>query len=215
MRLLPLVAVIALAGCNATMPQQQAARPTAKDDPSYSCLVAVPAKPELAVLTSKIPLSDPGKATLEMLSSKESPTEDERKALSVWAQSRQECIQVGRAFRDRYAPPGWVAAFERGQTALIQSIAALYAGGTYGQFNTGRQNLATRTAGELDAAARGAQQAQAARAAQDQNAALQSLQMMQLMQATQPKPLPMPAPIQPILNCISRPSLGSVYTTCN
>ena len=37
---------------------------------------------------------------------------------------------------------------------------------------------------------------------------------LQLMQALQPRPV-MPAPLPPQINCVSRGSMGSVYTTCN
>lgn len=51
------------------------------------------------------------------------------------------------------------------------------------------------------------QQAQAARAAIG----------LQMLQASRPQPYvapPLPAP-SPTVNCVSRPALGSVYTTCN
>jgi hypothetical protein len=212
-----LIAALALAGCNATMPQQQS-RPTAADDPSGMCFKTVPDNPRIAVLKSKIPLDNPRSATVEMLSSTDRPTDEERKALSIWAEHRAACTESGRSFRARYAPPGWALAVEEGQAALTQMIANLYSGAmTYGQFNGERSRLAIQTQAKLEATSRNAQHAEAQdRRAAEQAAAIQQMQTIQILQAMQPPVVaPMAPLITPTTTCITRPSVGSVYTTCN
>jgi hypothetical protein len=214
--LLAISSLLALVGCNATMPQQQSQQ-TAAFDPSESCFRGIPINPQLAAIAGKIPLSDTRLATVEILSNTESATEDERKVISLWAKYRTECAQAGKAYRDRNAPPGWAVAYEQGQMNVMQAIAALYAGGTYGAFNTQRQQIATQTqSGLTEASVRGAQQAAASRNAAVQNAALQNaqnMQMMQLLQSMQPPPRPMQLPQQ--TNCVTRYSGNTAYTSCN
>jgi hypothetical protein len=212
MRALLPALVLVLAGCNATMPQQQS-RPTANDDPSGGCFAGIPINPELAAIAGKIPLGDSRMATLQMLSSKEVPTETEKQALSLWAKYRTECVERGRSFRARWAPPGWATAYENGQVSAMQAIAALYGGGTYGQFNVDRQRIGAQLAANLEAASRGAQQAEANQRASDQAASLQSLQTMQLLQSMQPRPVQLPMPA-PTVYCNSQQIGNQVHTNC-
>lgn len=209
MRLFTIAGVILLAGCNATMPQQS--RPTAADDPSAPCFRGIPVDPRLATIAGKIPLDHPRKASLAMLASTERPTDAEKAELSLWAKYRAECTAAGRSFRARYAPPGWATAMEDGQVAITQAIATLYAGGTYGQFNSERQRLAMQMQANMDSAARNAQQSAEARQAAERAANLQALQTMQLLQVMQPKPMP----INPTVNCTSFRNGNVTNTSCN
>lgn len=212
MRLAVLAATALLSACNATMPQQQA-RPTAADDPSGMCFRAIPDNPGVAVLKGKIPLDDPRKATIEMLSSTDRPTDEERRALSLWAERRAACTDSGRSFRAKYAPPGWSMAMEEGQMAATQAIASLYSGATtFGQFNAERSRIALQTQAKLEAASRNAQQAAAQdRRAAEQAAAVHQMQTLQILQAMQPPPLP----VAPMVNCTSIRTGIATNTSCN
>lgn len=188
-KVLPLAgACIILAGCVATMPQQ-AARPTAADDPSNKCFQALGSDQRFAPLTPHLgDISKVDQASIEMLASTAKPTEQEKKALSVWGVARQTCADMGRSFRAEYAPPGWATAFDAQQNALIRTIASLYAGNiTYGQFIAERQRLASSTRARLDEVNgqdRAARTQQAQQEAARADAALQM--MLQQQRANQP-----------------------------
>lgn len=198
-----------LAGCNATMPQQQ--RPTAADDPSAPCFRALPTNAALAPIANKIPLNDPAQATLGMLASIDRPTENEKVALREWAKLQIDCLEWGRQFRAQHAPAGWVLALEQGQALLMQAMAALYSGGTYGQFNGERKRTALRARTGMDAAYRNAQEAGPQDQGQTAQAArLQMMHALQVMQAFPPPTLPMPSPS---VICTTRPAGGGAATT--
>lgn len=209
MRLTVIACAVALAGCNATMPQ----RPTAADDPSRPCFEGIPINPQLAAIAPKISLTGASAASLQMLSDPTKPTEQEKEVLALWAKYRAECVAAGRSFRARYAPPGWASAYEDGQLATMRAIAGLYGGSlTFGQFNMERQKIASAMESNLNAAAdRADQRADVAR-----GQALQSLQTMQLLQAMQPRPQPiMPLPMPPApVYCNSNSIGNTVNTVC-
>lgn len=142
MKALAVLAVALLSGCVATMPQQ-AARPTSASDPSNNCLTSMQSDERIQILAQKINLSGPN-SSIEMMASKDVPTEEEKKALSTWALARQACVDLGRDYRARYGAPGWANVIEWQQSAVLEAIAGLYGGSlTYGQFNVERTRVAT------------------------------------------------------------------------
>lgn len=209
LKLLTIGAALVLAGCNATMPERQI---TEADDPARPCFTSLPTNERWSMLNAKIPLDSPRQATLQMLADSSKPSDQEREALSQWANARKLCADMGLAFRHRHAPPGVASVYDRQQTALLQAIAALYAGDlTYGQFNVQRQRIGTQTNAEYDSLR--SQQVQ--QASQAQSDALQTLQLQQLLQASQPRPRPLPMPTPPqTVNCNSQQIGNQVHTTC-
>ena len=190
------------------MPQAQ--RPA---DPSLGCYLAVGNMHQLAEIGKKTPLVSSRATTMEMFADGSKPTEEERRAISLWAKERADCTALGRSYRAQYATPAISSAFETGQLELIQAISRLYAGEwTYGQFNRERQQIASRNDAALQAAVQSAkQQAYSAQQAQSMEN-MQMLQTMQLLQAMQPQA---PAPIlRPPVNCVSRRVGSQVYTDC-
>lgn len=164
MKALAVLAVGLLAGCVVTMPQQ-AVRPTSASDPSSNCFASMQSDQRIQILAQKINLSGPN-SSIEMMASKDIPTEEEKKALSTWALARQACVDLGRDYRARYGAPGWANVIEWQQSAVLEAIAGLYGGSlTYGQFNVERTRIATavnaqaRDAADRNSAAR-AQRAQ-------------------------------------------------------
>jgi hypothetical protein len=211
MRIVLLVAALALTGCNATM--QQARRGPA-DDPTRHCFDRMDSDQRLAVLAPKVgSVSRGGRATVEMLASTAKADEEDKKAISAWGQARQSCVAEGRAFRAQNAPPGWVPAFEAGQTEFLGLMARLYAGElTYGEFNRQRLDLGAKN----DAALLNAADRAAAAAQQEQlNQQASTLQTMQIMQMLQPQPVIAPPMLRPPVNCVSRRVGSQVYTDCN
>lgn len=186
---LAILASAALAGCIQTTPQQQARRLTSADDPTMGCLLRMDSDQQFQALIVRLgSVSYANRATIQMMASKERPTEDEKSALSNWGLARQACVDQGRSFRAANAPPAWTAAFTSSQNQLLQAIAALYSGElTYGQFISERQRISDTAARQLQEAsdadvARNNQQRQMEQARSD--AALQMF--LQNQQANKP-----------------------------
>lgn len=212
-----LVAVIALAGCNSTMPQQQAgpAR-TSADDPSRKCFSSLGDDPQLRVLHPKVGKpSDHTSTTLDMLSSKDRATEEEKKAIQQWAFLRNACVDAGKRFREIHQPPMYSGLVESQNERFVVELAKLYAGDvTYGEFNSTRKQMAAQNADvyrnalvQEQQANRSAQQLQAARKAQQ---AAEFNNAMILLQASRPAPLP----VRPPVSCTSRAIGNTLQTDC-
>lgn len=188
-----LAACLVLAGCVATAPTQQAKRPTSADDPSTKCFIALDTDQRFASLIPYLgSISRTDRATIEQMINTAKPTEDERKILSAWSVARQTCASLGTAFRAAYAPPGWVATTEAGQSQIMLALAKLYSGEySYGQFVTERKQIGITTTAKLsdistaDSAAR-TQQARQEAAQADQALQMFLLQQQQIRQANRP-----------------------------
>lgn len=210
MRFAFLLSMVALAGCH-TFPQVSMA-----EDPSRACMQSIPDRAEMQVLKPRIgSFMDPNAVPLELRTSQDKPTSEERQAISKWAQIRQQCMQAGEAFRAAGANPTYVYLLNEQNSDFVSLLAKLYSGEfNYGQFAEARIALAKTSKAKAmdaerqlknDAAAR--QQAEAAQQMQLNNSLL-------LLQAAQPRPQPL-APLSPQMNCTSRPNgLGGVQTNC-
>lgn len=196
------------------------------DDPTVQCLGALAARPDLRPLEVKIgSLASANKQTIAQLADPSRPTEDEKALISTWGTQRMACVEQGARFRTEYAPPGVGAAFEDNQRRLIVLLAKLYAGElTYGQFNQARnessgvfQAQMQQLQQQMNAQNRASQERAAAQnqlEAQQRQAATQAQfqQGLQLLQMARPQPIP--NLMQPPIECISRPTIGGVRTTC-
>jgi hypothetical protein len=216
----PLIAlvVLALVGCEATMPQQPAK--TTADDPSRKCFASLGDDPQLAVLHSKVGKpNDITSTTLDMLSSKERVAEGpEKKAVQYWAFTRNACVDAGKRFREIYQPVMYTGLVESQNEAFVVLLSKLYSGEyTYGEFNVARKQIAAKFADAYRAAQVQEQQAirsnQQARAAQQAQESADFTNAMILLQAAQPRPAPAPI-IQPSISCTSQNLSGTVYTNC-
>lgn len=207
--------VVALAGCNATMPQQ-AKRPAASDDPSNACFNGLASDSRLRVLVPRIgAINRADQASIDMMASKESPSEQERLALKIWTVARQTCVEMGADFRKAYAPPQYQGIIEAYNAPLMMAIAKLYAGDiNYGQFIAERQRLAAESQARWNGARQSERQdsvaAQQAQAAMRAQSAAELNNAMMLMQAAQPRPASPSAPT----NCTSRMIGNTVNTDC-
>jgi hypothetical protein len=214
LKTLALIALVALAGCNATMPQQH--RPTAADDPSVKCFAEMETDQRFAILRPHIgSMTRANAASLEVLASTARPTDQEKRAISVWGVARQTCAAMGDSFRAQYAPPGWKLAVDDGQQQVLGLMARLYAGEiTYGEFARGRQAIASEIGQRMQEAdqrntAALAQQA-AARSAQAANNAANTALIMQML-----RPQPAPMLVQPQQVCRTRRIGNQLETVCN
>lgn len=186
-------ACLVLTGCVATAPTQQAKRPTSADDPSTKCFIDLENDQRFSLLKPYLgSISRTDRATIEQMTNTAKPTEEERKILSVWSFARQTCASLGTAFRAAYAPPGWVAITEAGQSQIMLALAKLYSGEySYGQFVTERKQVGITTTAKLsdistaDSAAR-TQQARQEAAQADQALQMFLLQQQQIRQANRP-----------------------------
>ena len=174
MRLLIWLALLPIVGC--VTPGQQGKRTTANDDPSKPCFESIGLRDKIAIdLKAERP-------SMEMLTDRTVPTEEEKRLLNAWMVAREACFDVGASFRARYASPEYQATLLAAQTRVKTLAAKLYAEQiTYGEFNQlradnsveGQQKLANINQREREIAA----QERARRAA-----ALQNLQNQQLIQ---------------------------------
>lgn len=132
-----LIAAALLAGC--------ANRPSAADDPTASCFASSMNSVLLDVLQPKVgSTSSLDGVTLAMLSDPSFPSDEERRALEVWVSKREQCVRVGRTFREKYAPPFYTAGLESSQQAMTELTERLYSKKiSYGEFNTQRRRLAS------------------------------------------------------------------------
>lgn len=209
MKTISILAVCLLAGCVATMPQQSA-RPTSRDDPSNSCFVGLESDARLQILISKIgAIGKPDRASIEMMASKDFPTEAEKVALSTWGLERRRCSDLGSNFRATYAPPGWTEIHNWQQSSVLQAIAGLYGGSlTYGQFIAERERIAQESIKQFKESNSRNMAARAQQAQQNQERTAAAIQMLMLAQ-------PRPAPMTPSIECTSRVFGNIVRTNCD
>lgn len=138
------------------------------------------------VLRPKIAINvKPADLPLEMMADKSYPSEEERRALSVWKIARDSCMDRGESFRQAYAPPAYRASVTSNVTRVHELTAKLYAGEmNYGEFNRARagnaaasqEQLATISQQEREANARAEDRRRAA-----EGMALQNIQNQQLL----------------------------------
>lgn len=196
-------AAMLLAGCAHT----NTSGPTAADDPSLACFEERLGQTKYARLYTKI-APNPWAATLDQLASKERVSEDEKPVISAWAADRTACTQAGQDYRDAYAPPGYNAAFNGFQSALIGLTARLYSGElTYGQFNQERMRLADQQNKDMDQLMRA--HLEAANRPNQIDPVRQQMMVDQMRRAFTPGPR-----ISPSINCISQTHYGTTYTDC-
>lgn len=127
-----------LVGC--VTPGKQAYKPTAADDPSNACFAGLMVDARFDVLRPKMAINvKPADLSLEMMADKSYPSEEERRALSVWKIARDSCMAQGESFRQAYAPPAYRATVTSNVTRVHDLAAKLYAGEmSYGEFNRAR-----------------------------------------------------------------------------
>ncbi|MDR6538872.1 hypothetical protein [Variovorax soli] len=192
MRGLLWLALLPIAGC--VTPGQQAKRPTANDDPSKPCFESIAYDKRFVGLREKIAINlKAERPSMEMLTDRTVPTEEEKRLLGVWMVAREACFDMGASFRAKYASPEYQATLLAGQTRVKVLTAKLYAGQiSYGEFNQlradnsveGQQRLSNINQREREAAAAANAQEQARRDAAV-GAALQNMQTQQLIQQQQ------------------------------
>lgn len=218
-RVVALVSVLAaLTGCNAVSPKQP--QPSMADDPTGACLKSLQTDPRIQVLAARLgPFGEALKPTLEMMGSKDTPTEVERSALSTWIAARQDCVERGASFRRTHAPLQYQGIIEDYDAHLAIAAAKLYAGDlTFGQFIAERQRLASSAQGRWNQARQtevrdilNAQKEEAAARARIAADVAQALSAMQPVIAPQPPSAPI---IQMPTRCTTQRHGNMSYTNC-
>lgn len=115
------------------------------NDPTFECFDRAYADPRLSILIPKVgAIGNIDDISLEQLTSKEKPTDDEKKALRLWAEFRKECELIGRPIRQQAVPEVASVMLEY-HMLMIQLTARLYSDEiTYGEFNVERQKQGSR-----------------------------------------------------------------------
>ena len=149
--------------------------------------------------------------SLEQLSDASTPTDDEKKALSLWQQKRQACILAGNDFY-RANAPALVPLFSRVQTDFSAILSKLYTGQiTFGQMLQERSKMADSAKAALNDLVSRVQQAQRQRQADIDNGIANYLN---ILSASRPRVAPQPL-IAPTTNCVSRQVMNTIQTQCN
>ncbi|WP_156374692.1 hypothetical protein [Pseudorhodoferax sp. Leaf274] len=206
-----LVVVAVLAGCAGRGPMGfgNAARP---EDPTRTCNHGNAGDARFAPLRARTG-TGMGGPTLAMRASKDTPTEEERRALNIWTVAYQSCVDMGRSFRAAYLTPAQAAWIEAHHSRTVGLVAKLYAGDiTWGAYLDQRDALERDTDMGLASANEAAAQAQAAQANAE---AARGLAIMRAIQASSPPPVvyqPVPVPPMPrTINCTTMP-MGAGWT---
>ena len=106
------------------------------------CIDRLASEPRLQVLADKVALARSTQASLVRVSDR-TATEQERAALALWLEKRQQCFEVGDAQRRARLVPQEIA-FLRSVFVFQQRLVADLQGGrlTYAEFNRRRAELA-------------------------------------------------------------------------
>lgn len=133
------------------LPMQMALASEDQVDPSTICIAALHSKPELKALLGKVELTGNVKSqSLEMLASNKKPTKAERIALPIWVASMEQCIQLGKDWRQQRLPVQVNSLVEQYYSDTKLLSADLYGGKTsYGEFAKARASIYTKAAGEI------------------------------------------------------------------
>lgn len=207
MKRLAYLASVVLAGCNATMPTQAT-------DPSKDCFARVATNPQFSGIFQKIGIPGGPPPTLEMLSSREKPTEEEKSALNLYQSTRESCYPIGDDFRQKNRPAWFNSMIHEQRLAAQNAIAKLYRGEfTYGEYLMDRNR---REAEATEKSARYSQNDQAvnraAQAQREQQNAIDTANTLRLMNALQPQAPSMPFPQRQ--QCDTRYVYGTYRTQC-
>jgi len=210
-----ITAVVVLTGCAARGPVNFGAAPRL-EDPTTTCNQANANDARFAPLRARTGTGSGG-PTLAMRTSKDTPTDEEKQALSVWSVAYQTCVERGRDFRAVYVQPTQAAWIEAHHSRTIALVAKLYSGEIpWGTYLDQRDALERETALGLATASQASAQAAAAQASAD---AARGMALMQAIQASRPPPVTyQPVPVAPMprtITCTTSQGLGNtVNTTC-
>lgn len=111
-------------------------------NPTENCIDLLASEPRLQVLADKVALARSTQASLVRVSERIA-TEQERAALALWLEKRQQCFEAGDAQRRARLVPQEIA-FLRSVFVFQQRLVADLQGGrlTYAEFNRRRAELA-------------------------------------------------------------------------
>jgi len=115
-------------------------------DPTASCIVNLAGEPRLKLIADKVALGRGINIPARFL--ERAPNADERSALAIWLEMRQDCFNEGAKYRHVVSTPGEIELARDAFDYQQQMVAELKAGRmTYVQFNNRRMKLANFAAG--------------------------------------------------------------------
>jgi hypothetical protein len=119
----------------------------AAQDPTARCMEGLSGEPRLSPIADKVALVRSSQAFVQRVADR-LPTGEERAAVAVWMNLRNQCYQAGDAYRRRIATPQEVA-YTRSVFVFQQLLAADLQSGrvTYAEYNRRRLEL-VQSAGE-------------------------------------------------------------------
>lgn len=110
---------------------------------SQRCVEKMASDPKLALLSSKVQLFYPDRATLIQLSDESKPSAEEAKQIAAWSAMRDICFNLVKINMSFYPADPRMALQIQGKESTDALLLALYKGSlTYGQFNSQRKQSA-------------------------------------------------------------------------
>lgn len=107
-------------------------------NPIIECVAKIESQKELQILKGKIELSESDQL-LEILANDSRPTENERKAISIWVSEHQKCDRAGEEWLNSGFSPALTARFNKARADVYFLAADLYAKKiSYGDFAKGQ-----------------------------------------------------------------------------
>jgi hypothetical protein len=118
-------------------------------NPTESCIGSLVKDPSLQVLADKVALARSGQAAPVRVAER-TPTEQERAAVAVWMEKRNQCFDAGAAKRRALSKPQEIA-FLRSVFVFQQRLLAELQQGrlTFAEFNQRRAELAEAAGTEI------------------------------------------------------------------
>lgn len=114
----------------------------ASTDPSPDCLQNLASIPALLIINEKVAIGR--EQTIEMLSNREKPTQEEKKGISLWMIERDKCMESGERWRAANSPAKLNARINTFASDLKSLAARLYGEElTYGEFARKRADITT------------------------------------------------------------------------
>jgi hypothetical protein len=139
MRVLFLLAVLAISACANQAPLPQAARPP---NPELACVEAVARRADLAPIAGKIWLGGALSQPAAFFALADKASESDKLVIAAWVNLRRECSRQGQAWVQQYAPPEFAALVSKSNSAYLSLTADLYAGKiSYGDYAKARAKL--------------------------------------------------------------------------
>lgn len=97
----------------------------AEENPAIACYQQLATETRFAPIANKIPISNFGNISFEMLALKAKPTEKDSKLIAKFAKEQNSCFSLGLEYLQKNLPPEEVALVIEGHNRIIAVLASL------------------------------------------------------------------------------------------